>query len=135
MEVNKSNRTKIIKARVTNEEQILVKTKAKYYGYKNLSRYLIDAAIYEKVTHVDLDNQQVIYNAYAENTKELRKITKQIKEITKYATELDNITIKTVTSLMFNILKNQKNMLKLIDEKLDLKVWQDINRKKQIQEE
>ncbi len=135
MKINKNNRTKIIKARVTDEEQILVKTKAKYYGYKNLSKYLIDAAVYEKVTYVDLDNQQVIYDAYAKNTEELRKITKEIRRITKYATELDNITIQTVTSLMFTILSKQKDMLKLIDKKLNLKVWQEINHKKQMQEE
>ena len=32
---------------------------------------------------------------------------------------------------MFTILRNQKDMLKLIDEKLNLKVWQEINRNKQ----
>ena len=76
-----NNRTKLIKARVTEDEQILVKTKAKYYGYKNLSKYLIDAAIYEKVTYVDLDNHQLLYDAYAQNTKELKKITKEIKPL------------------------------------------------------
>ncbi len=126
-----NNRTKLIKARVTEDEQILVKTKAKYYGYKNLSKYLIDAAIYEKVTYVDLDNHQLLYDAYAQNTKELKKITKEIRHISKYATDLDNTTIQNITSLMFTILRNQKDMLKLIDEKLNLKVWQEINRNKQ----
>ena len=126
-----NNRTKLIKARVTEDEQILVKTKAKYYGYKNLSKYLIDSAIYEKVTYVDLDNHQLLYDAYAQNTKELKKITKEIRHISKYATDLDNTTIQNITSLMFTILRNQKDMLKLIDEKLNLKVWQEINRNKQ----
>ena len=126
-----NNRTKLIKARVTEDEQILVKTKAKYYGYKNLSKYLIDAAIYEKVTYVDLDYHQLLYDAYAQNTKELKKITKEIRHISKYATDLDNTTIQNITSLMFTILRNQKDMLKLIDEKLNLKVWQEINRNKQ----
>ncbi len=129
------NRNKLMKARITENEEILVKAKAKHYGYKNLSKYLIDAAIYEKVTYVDIENQDKLYEAYDINTKELKKFIKEIRKITKFATQLDEITIKSITSLMFTIIKNQKDMLKLIDEKLDLKVWQEINHDKEIQEE
>ena len=135
MNEDSKNRTKIIKARVTEDEEILVKTKAKIYGYKNLSKYLIDAAIYEKITHIDLDNQMTIYNAYAKNTKELKKITKEIRNMCKYATQLDSIDVSNIKSIMFTIINNQKEMLKLIDEKLDLQVWQSINRNKEKQEE
>ena len=40
MEEIKINRTKLIRARVTEDEVALIKTKAKYYGYKNLSKYV-----------------------------------------------------------------------------------------------
>lgn len=132
MNNNPNNRNKLIKARVTEDEEILVKTKAKIYGYRNLSKYLIDAAIYEKVTYVDMENQNLIYNAYAQNTKELKKFIREIRTITKYATSLDNVSIQTVTSLMFNIMRNQKELLKIIDEKLDLKIWQEINHENQM---
>lgn len=135
MNEDSKNRTKIIKARVTEDEEILVKTKAKIYGYKNLSKYLIDAAIYEKITHIDLDNQMKIYNAYAKNTKELNKIIKEIRTMCKYATQLNSIDVANIKSIMFTIINNQKEMLKLIDEKLDLQVWQSINRNKEKQEE
>ena len=135
MNEDSKNRTKIIKARVTEDEEILVKTKAKIYGYKNLSKYLIDAAIYEKITHIDLDNQMKIYNAYAKNTKELNKIIKEIRTMCKYATQLNSIDVSNIKSIMFTIINNQKEMLKLIDEKLDLQVWQSINRNKEKQEE
>ena len=135
MNEDSKNRTKIIKARVTEDEEILVKTKAKIYGYKNLSKYLIDAAIYEKITHIDLDNQMKIYNAYAKNTKELNKIIKEIRTTCKYATQLNSIDVSNIKSIMFTIINNQKEMLKLIDEKLDLQVWQSINRNKEKQEE
>lgn len=135
MNTDKNNRNKIIKARVTENEEILVKTKANLYGYKNLSKYLVDAAIYEKITHIDLDNQMEIYNAYANNTKELKKITKEIRNICKYATLLNDTNVATIKSIMFTIINNQKEMLKLIDEKLDLRVWQEINRNKHTQEE
>jgi len=135
MEENKNNRTKLIRARVTEDEVVLIKTKAKYYGYKNLSKYLIDAAINEKVTHFDLKGKKEIYDAYSENTKEIRKFVKEIKHMNKYATQIDNIKISRITNLMFQIIKNQKDMLKLIGEKLDYNVWQEINRNNQLKEE
>lgn len=46
-------RNKIIKARVSEEEKKLIEEKAKYYGYRNVSNYIMDAVIYEKVTQVD----------------------------------------------------------------------------------
>ncbi len=122
-----NNKNKLIKARVTEDEEILIKAKAEYYGYKTLSKYLIDAAIYEKVTNVNLLNEDKIYNAYAENTKELKKITREIRSITKYSTQLDSISLKELKSLMFTVIKNQKEMLKMIDTKLDFQVWQEIN--------
>lgn len=135
MEENKNNRTKLIRARVTEDEVVLIKTKAKYYGYKNLSKYLIDAAINERVTHFDLKGKKEIYDAYSENTKEIRKFVKEIKHLNKYATQIDSIKISRITNLMFQIIKNQKDMLKLIGEKLDYNVWQEINRNNQVQEE
>lgn len=135
MEENKKNRTKLIRARVTEDEVALIKTKAKYYGYKNLSKYLIDAAINERVTHFDLKGKKEIYDAYSENTKEIRKFVKEIKHLNKYATQIDSIKISRITNLMFQIINNQKNMLKLIGEKLDYNVWQEINRNNQVQEE
>ena len=123
-----SNRNKIIKARVTEEEAVLVKTKAEYYGYKSLSKYLNDSAIYEKVTYVNIKNQEKIYAIYAQNTKELNKFVKEIRNITKYMTSIDKLTIQSIKSLMFSIIKNQRAILKSIDKKLDLDVWQQINR-------
>lgn len=57
------------------------------------------------------------------------------KHLNKYATQIDSIKISRITNLMFQIINNQKNMLKLIGEKLDYNVWQEINRNNQVQEE
>lgn len=129
------NKDKIIKARVTEDEEILIKAKADYYGYKSLSKYLVDAAIYEKITYYDIKNQQLIYDAYAENTKEINKLTKEIRLIRKFATQLNNDNVKDLTSLLFTIIQKQKKMLELIDNKMDLEVWEEINREKQMKEE
>lgn len=127
MEFDSKQRRKSIKIWLSDEERILVEAKAEFYGYKRLARYVRDAAIYEKVTYIDLKNKEELYAAYAENTKELKKITKEIRHISKYATQLTDETKKDILDSMYAILKNQKTMIKLIDEKLDLEVWKEIN--------
>ena len=130
MEFNSKQRRKSIKVWLSDEERILVESKAEFYGYKRLAKYIRDAAIYEKVTHVDLKNKEELYVAYAENTKELKKINKEIRHISKYATRLTDETKKDILDVMYAVLGNQKAMIKLIDEKLDLDVWKEINHNK-----
>ena len=130
MEFNSKQRRKSIKVWLSDEERILVESKAEYYGYKRLAKYIRDAAIYEKATHVDLKNKEELYIAYAENTKELKKITKEIRHISKYATKITDETKKDILDAMYAVLRNQKAMIKLIDEKLDLEVWKEVNHNK-----
>ena len=130
MDFNSKQRRKSIKVWLSDEERILVESKAEFYGYKRLAKYIRDAAIYEKVTYVDLKNKEELYVAYSEDTKELKKITKEIRHISKYATQLNDEQRKDLLDLMFAVLRNQKAMIKLIDEKLDLEVWEEVNHNK-----
>lgn len=130
MDFNSKQRRKSIKIWLSDEERILVESKAEFYGYKRLAKYIRDAAIYEKVTYVDLKNKEELYVAYSEDTKELKKITKEIRHISKYATQLNDEQRKDLLDLMFAVLRNQKAMIKLIDEKLDLEVWKEVNHNK-----
>ena len=130
MEFNSKQRRKSIKVWLSDEERILVESKAEFYGYKRLAKYIRDAAIYEKVTYINLKNKEELYVAYSENTKELKKITKEIRHISKYATQLTDETKKNILDIMYAILRNQKSMIKLIVEKLDLDVWKEINHNK-----
>ena len=116
-----------IKVWVSDEERALLEAKSNYYGYSRLAKYIRDAIIYEKITHVDLKGKEQIYAAYSENTQELKKIAKEIRHISRYATQISNYDLKEVSTQMFNILKNQKKMLKLIEQKLSLDVWQEID--------
>ena len=130
MELNPNNRTEMIKARVSEEEKILIKAKAKYYGYKQLSRYIRDAAIYEKVTFVDLVGKNEILKAYSDNTQILKEMYKSIRHIAIFATQIDRYEIEELKFKMMEILRQQKEMIKLIDKKLDLDVWQKVNHRK-----
>ena len=127
MELNPNNRTEMIKARVSEEEKILIKAKAEYYGYKQLSRYIRDAAIYEKITVVDLIGKNEILKAYSDNTQILREMYKSIKHIAIFATQIDKYEREDLKFKMMEILKHQRDMIKLIDKKLDLDVWQKVN--------
>ena len=130
MELNPNNRTEMIKARVSEEEKILIKAKAEYYGYKQLSKYIRDAAIYEKVTFVDLIGKNEILKAYSDNTQILREMYKSIKHIAIFATQIDKYEREDLKFKMMEILKQQKEMIKLIDKKLDLNVLQEVNHRK-----
>lgn len=130
MELNPNNRTEMIKARVSEEEKILIKAKAEYYGYKQLSKYIRDAAIYEKVTFVDLIGKNEILKAYSDNTQILKEMYKSIRHIAIFATQIDKYEREDLKFKMMEILKQQKEMIKLIDKKLDLDVWQKVNHSK-----
>ena len=130
MELNPDNRKEMIKARVSKEEKILIKAKAEYYGYRKLSEYIRDAAIYEKVTIVDLIGKNEILKAYSDNTQILREMYKCIRHIAIFATQIDKYEREELKFKMMEILKHQKEMIKLIDKKLDLDVWKDINHRK-----
>ena len=128
MEFTTKDRRKSIKVIVSDEERALIEERMKMYGYQSLASYIRDAAIYEKITYVDWKNQKVLLDAYAENTKVLNEILKEFTNFSKYATQLSKEDLDKVSQTMFAIYKNQKAMINLIDKKLDLDVWEKVNR-------
>ena len=67
------------------------------------------------------------------NTKELKKIAKEFRHFSKYATQISQEDMKNISITMFTILKKQKQMLQLIENKLDIDIWQEINKKDHIE--
>ena len=129
MEFNTKERRKSIKVIVSDEERSLIEAKANFYGYKTIAGYIRDSAIYEKITHVDLKSKNELYEAYSNNTKELKKIAKEFRHFSKYATQISEEEMKNISTIMFTILKKQKQMLQLIENKLDIDIWQEINKR------
>ena len=130
MEEKPVERRKRLKVWISDEERAIFESKAAYYGYNNLSAYIRDACIYEKVTYVDLKNRQVIYKAYSENTKELKEICKNIRHICTFATQLPAEETKCIFKICSEIYRRQQDMINLIGQKLDLEVWQKRNHTK-----
>ena len=135
MELNSKERRKRLKVWISNEERILLEAKAKQYGYKYLSEYIRDSAIYENVTMVDLKNKNEILKAYSENTQELKKIAKEFRHMNRYATQLSREDMDNISIMMVSILKKQKEMLNLIENKLDLDVLQQLKHNKIVGDE
>lgn len=130
MKFNSKDRTEMLKVRVSKEEKTLIQAKAEMYGYRYLSNYIRDAEIYEKVTQVGLKGQDEICGAFSENTKEIKEIAKGVRHLCKFLTQIDYTVIADLRGRMYDIMRNQYKMCDLISKKLDLDVWQRINRSK-----
>lgn len=130
MKFNSKDRTEMLKVRVSEEEKTLIKAKAEMYGYRYLSNYIRDSAIYEKVTQVDLKGQDEILSAFSENTKEIKDIAKGVRHLCKFLTQADDLAIANLRARMYDIMRAQYKIRDLITKKLDLDVWQRINHSK-----
>lgn len=128
--LNPDQRRKSIKVWASDEERALVEAKAYNYGYRRIAPYIRDAAIYEKVTNYKIKGEEEILNAYCESNKEIQSMVKDIRHIFKFATQISEKNREELLRLMKAIYKKQNKMLDLIDKKLDLEVWQEINRNK-----
>ena len=82
--------------------------------------------------HISDMQQKEIYDAYSENTKELKKIVKELRLTLKYATQINEMDISSIKTILFNIIRNQKESLKLIAKKLNYNEWQEINHSRNI---
>ncbi len=120
------DRRKSIKVWVSDMERNLLEEKAKKYGYKTIAKYVRDAVIYEKVTIVDISNRKEIYELYSNNTKEINKIGNSLWKFIKY-TNYNNINYKELHSTILLIAKKQKQILQLIEDKLEINLTSKIN--------
>lgn len=130
--LNPSQRRKSIKVWVSDEERALVETKAYNYGYRRLTPYIRDAAIYERVTNYKIKGEDKIINAYCESNKEVQSMLKDVKYICKFATQISESKRQELLNLTKAIYKMQIKIRDLIAKKLDLEMWQEINRNKKI---
>lgn len=55
---------------------------------------------------------------------------KSIRHIAIFATQIEKYEREELKFKMIEILKYQKEMIKLIDKKLDLDIWQKVNNRK-----
>lgn len=128
--LNPAQRRKSIKVWVSDEERDLVEAKAYNYGYRRIAPYIRDAAIYERVTNYKIKGEDEIINAYCESNKEIQSMLKDVKHICKFATQISESKRQELLDLTKAIYKMQIKIRDLITKKLDLEMWQEINRNK-----
>ena len=128
--LNPSQRRKSIKVWVSDEERALVEAKAYNYGYRRIAPYIRDAAIYERVTNYKIKGEDEIINAYCESNKEINSMVKDIRHICKFATQISKENRRELLDLTKAIYKMQTKIRDIINKKLDLDMWQEINRNK-----
>lgn len=128
--LNPDQRRKSIKVWVSDEERALVEAKAYNYGYRRIAPYIRDAAIYERVTNYKIKGEEEILNAYCESNKEIQSMVKDIRHICKFATQISDENREELLRLIKAIYKMQITIRDLITKKLDLEMWQEINRNK-----
>lgn len=128
--LNPSQRRKSIKVWVSDAERALVEAKAYNYGYRRIAPYIRDAAIYERVTNYKIKVEDEIINAYCESNKEIQSMLKDVKHICKFATQISESKRQELLDLTKAIYKMQIKIRDLITKKLDLEMWQEINRNK-----
>lgn len=128
--LNPDQRRKSIKVWVSDEERALVEAKAYNYGYRRIAPYIRDAAIYERVTNYKIKGEDEIINAYCKSNKEIQSMLKDVKHIYKFATQISESKRQELLDLTKAIYKMQIKMRDLITKKLDLEMWQEINRNK-----
>lgn len=127
-----SQRRKSIKVWVSDEERSLIEAKEYNYGYRKLAPYIRYSAIYERVTNYKIKGEEKILSVYCETSKEIKSIVKDIRYIYKFATQISEGDRRELLDLTKAIYKMQIKIRDLITKKLDLEIWQEINRDKEI---
>lgn len=130
--LNPDQRRKSIKVWVSDAERALVEAKAHNYCYRKLAPYIRDVAIYERVTNYKIKGEEEILNSYCESNKEIESMVKDIRHICKFATQFSEGDRRELLGLAKAIYKMQIKIRDLITKKLDLDMWQEINRDKGI---
>ncbi len=111
---------KSYKIRFSPEERQLVEIKAKQHGYKYLSEYIRDAAIYETVTEINISYTDDVVNAFNELITEIKKYTKEIRRILKYDTSTSDEEKELIQQSLYRVYSQTKSLKKSINDNLNI---------------
>ena len=113
-EDDKRNRVNVL---LSNNERELLKEKMDKYGYADLSSYLRDAGIYERLYLEDIDGKKEISELVSNMIGEIRKyLFEQTKILMK--SSLTRNDIQLLSEQNDKILESNMNLVKLINEVL-----------------
>lgn len=120
--MNKNNKRRQFRLWLSPIERELLEQKAELYGYKCLSYYLRDAALYESVIQIIPTGIEELLKEYNEYLTEMKKITKEVRRILKYDTHMSDEERENLQHILYRVYSQTKSLKKTTKEKVDYKI-------------
>lgn len=128
--MDENNRRKQFRLWLSPAERELLEQKAELYGYKCLSYYLRDAALYESVIQIIPTGIEELLKEYNEYLTEMKKITKEVRRILKYDTHMSDDEKELLQHSLYKVYSQTKSLKKTTKEKVDYNILEKKGRAK-----
>lgn len=128
--MDENNRRKQFRLWLSPAERELLEQKAEFYGYKCLSYYLRDAALYESVIQIIPTGIEELLKEYNEYLTEMKKITKEVRRILKYDTHMSDDEKELLQHSLYKVYSQTKSLKKTTKEKVDYNILEKKGRAK-----
>lgn len=128
--MDENNRRKQFRLWLSPAERELLEQKAELYGYKCLSYYLRDAALYESVIQIIPTGIEELLKEYNEYLTEMKKITKEVRRILKYDTHISDDEKELLQHSLYKVYSQTKSLKKTTKEKVDYNILEKKGRAK-----
>lgn len=128
--MEENNRRKQFRLWLSPVERELLEQKAELYGYKCLSYYLRDAALYESVIQIIPTGIEELLKEYNEYLTEMKKITKEVRRILKYDTHMSDDEKELLQHSLYRVYSQTKSLKKTTKEKVDYNILEKKGRAK-----
>lgn len=125
-----NNKRKQFRLWLSPIERELLEQKAELYGYKCLSYYLRDAALYESVIQIIPTGIEELLKEYNEYLTEMKKITKEVRRILKYDTHMSDDEKELLQHSLYKVYSQTKSLKKTTKEKVDYSILEKKGRTK-----
>ncbi len=122
--MSKENKRKQFRLWLSPMEREILEEKKELYGYKCLSHYLRDAALYESVIQIIPTGIEPLLNQYTEYLSEIKKYTKEARRILKYDTSMSDEEKEKLQESLYKVYSQTKSLKKTTKSKINYKILQ-----------
>lgn len=121
--LSKEEKRERVNVLLSQREREILAEKMEKYGYKDLSPYLRDAGIYEKLYLEDINGKQELANLMNDLVKKIEKIQldQKVLYLRKDLSVADKMTIKKQNQDIYDEIKNLAKVMKEI-------LWVDVKK-------
>lgn len=112
------------------EEKSLAKAKMEQYGYKTLSGYIRDAAIYESLVEININGLDEMKESFDNFVSETKKYTKEVRRILKYDTSISEKEKERLQYSLYQIYNELKKVQKEVNQNINYEIIEKIGKQK-----